>query len=333
MKRISILLILAFLLSACTDDTSMQPPPTVDAFADCGNGDPVSSYDSLMHNWPYPKYRISQLRISPFNGWWAGDYLRYKTVEGETFAQGVFVYDPMRDMPIAQFDDAWGHRWSPDGKTLILIQGFQLYRIDIPSMDLRNLTEGYDVALGSWAPDGSKLFFSHNGQKTPGLPNGMYSMNVDGSEKRWEGDPGAFALLLNDSTFMGFKSDSLIFLHRGSGLRTTKHIPELDEWPYTDQLDISNSRNLIVFCTVRKGSLHDPWGNGLWLLDTKTWTPRKIRGAQWWNNLYYPTWAPNGNIYASVYCRKDSSSMVWEFDLNGNPLRRITEKIMRVWMR
>lgn len=333
MKRILTLLFLAFLLPGCSDDPPVQPPPSVDPFADCGNGDPVSSFDSLMHNWPYPKYRIGQLRISPDNGWWAGDYVRFKTVEGETFAQGVFVYDPVRNIPIAQYDDAWGHRWSPDGKTLILIKEFQLYRIDIPSMNLRNLTAGYDVVLGSWSSDGNKLYFSHNGQYTPYLPNGMYSMNPDGSEKRLEGDPGVSAWLLNDSTFMGFKFDSLIFLQRGSGLRTARHIPEMDRFPSSEQLDISSSGDLIVVYTREKGSLHDPWGNGLWLLDTKSWTPRKIRDAQWWNNAYYPTWAPNGNIYASVYCRSDSSSMVWEFDLNGNPLRRITEKTMRVWMR
>lgn len=333
MRVLCILLLFTLLLPSCTDDSSVEPPPPpVDPFADCGNGDPVSSLDSLWHNWPNPKYRISRLRISPYNGWWAGDYYRYGTVEGETSAMGIFVYDPVNDIPIAQYDDAWGHRWSPDGRTLILVHGFQLYRIDIPSMNIKNLTVGFDVGLGSWSSDGQKLFFDHTGRGSVNLDGGMYSMQPDGSEKRFEGHCGAFSQLLNDSTFMGFKADSLIFLQRGNLIRSARHIPEMDEFPYHDQLDISGSRNLIVFGTAHKGSILNPWGNGLWLMDTETWIPRKIRGAQWWNELYYPTWAPNGNIYGSVYCRKDSSSMVWEFDLQGNPIRQITNKTMRVWM-
>lgn len=333
MKAFYILLLFALLLSGCTDDSSVQPPPPpVDPFEDCGNGDPVSPFDSLYHNWPCPKYRISQLRISPSNGWWAGEYYRYGTAEGETSAMGIFVYDPVNDVPIAQYDDAWGHRWSPDGRALILIHGFELYRIDVPSMSLHTPAADYVVNLASWSTDGKRIFFEHYNKNDQSIETGLYSMNPDGSDKHFEGRCGAWAQLLNDSTFIGFTWDSLIFLQRGSLIRTARYIPEMDDFPDHSQLDISFVDETMVFGTVRKGSILDPWGNGLWLLDTESWKPRKIRGAQWWNKLYYPTWAPNGNIYGSVFCRKDSSSMVWEFDLQGNPLRQITKKTMRVWM-
>jgi hypothetical protein len=322
-------LLLALLLSACAENSSVQPPtPPFDPFADCGNGDPVSAHDSTFQLWPYPMYTISQLRISPFNGWWAGDYLRFRTSQESTFAMGVFIYDPVNDVPIAQFDDAWGHRWSPDGRSLILIQGFQLYRIDISSLNVLNLTKGYIVQLGSWSSDGKTLYFAHNGA---GPTPGMYSMKTDGSEKIFEGSCGTFSQLLNDSTFMGFVIDSIIFLQRGTLIRSARHIPEMDGFPSHRQFDISPMRNRIVIATTARGSVHHPWTNGIWLLDTETWKPRKIRDGQWWNKVYSPTWAPNGNMYASVYCRSDSSKMVWEFDLDGNPIRRITHKTMKVW--
>jgi hypothetical protein len=123
---------LALLLSACTENSSVQPPtPRFDPFADCGNGDPVSAHDSTYKLWPYPMYTISQLRISSYNGWWAGNYLRFRTSEESTFAMGVFIYDPVNDTPIAQFDEAWGHRWSPDGISLILMQGVRRIHGDV----------------------------------------------------------------------------------------------------------------------------------------------------------------------------------------------------------
>jgi hypothetical protein len=132
MKRISVLSMLALLLSACTENSSVQPPtPPFDPFADCGNGDPVSAHDSTYKLWPYPMYTISQLRISSYNGWWAGDYLRFRTSEESTFAMGVFIYDPVNDTPIAQFDEVWGHRLSPDGRSLILMQGFRRIHGDV----------------------------------------------------------------------------------------------------------------------------------------------------------------------------------------------------------
>jgi hypothetical protein len=184
-------LLLALLLSACAENSSVQPPtPPFDPFADCGNGDPVSAQDSTFQLWPYPMYTISQLRISPYNGWWAGVYLRYRTSEESTVAMGVFIYDPVNDVPIAQFDDAWGHRWSPDGRSLILIQGFQLYRIDISSLNVLNLTKGYTrPSIASWSSGRKNGYvFHHYDKHYPNLETGMYSMKTDGSDARFSRD-------------------------------------------------------------------------------------------------------------------------------------------------
>lgn len=333
MIRRYIILVIVLYVIGCTENHPVQPPYKYDPFATCDNDKQISTLDSLNYNFPYPKYRISLLRVSPYNGLWAGEYERFVTRAGETYAKGVFVYDPEHDEPVAQFDDAWGHSWSPDGRKLVYTSAFTIFILEFPSMSTRSISEGYRVQYASWSYDGMRIFFNHNpGAVITEPAPGIYSMNPDGSDKRRIANFVLATKTFDSEQLITMFPDSVILSRIDNAKRSAISQSDLESSHPFDHYDISRFGDFIVFDRSKSGSTLNPWGNGLWLLETVTWTARKIRDAQWWNALYYPTWASSGTIYASVFCRKDSSSMIWEFDLNGNPLRRITEKTMRVWM-
>ena len=311
-------------LHACSDENPTEPPKSNDPFADCGNDEPISSNDSAWSMFPWARYRISELRISSYNGYWAGTYERHNFASTDlTYASGVFLYDPHRNVPITGFTDSWGHSWSPDGKTLLFTNSNTIYTYNQLNGKLTQLTEPEASDIAYWSVDGKHIYYRHYG---------TYVMNPDGSEKRPVTDMIWRAKVLDASRLVAVYKDTLRIFNIPDSTLTKIYKPEMDPSHHLNAYDISPDSKFIIFQTQQNGGVLDPWGNGVWLMHTKTWTAKKIRGAQWWGHEYYPTWASDNTFYASVFCRKDSSSMIWEFDLNGNPIRQITTKEMRVWL-
>lgn len=327
MRRVSLVIYLILLVS-CSDET-VQPLRYEDHFASCGNSDPISYSDSINVGRPNPRIRISQLRISPYNGWWAGEYEGYRWGDGQ-YGHGIYIYDPISDTPIARYDEAGYHYWSPDGRKLLLSTYSALYVIDIPSLEVRNITPVGIGVLGTWTLDGSCIYARYGSKSEPA---GIYSMKSNGSNKKFITNQvwNATKLLDKNRLFAPYP-DSIRTFNINTGVLSLSYRPQVRMESHPELYDISPDRQSILYETWHQGDIYEPWGNGIWVMDTATWSPRKVLGAQWWRHEYYPTWASESTFYASVYCRNDSSSMVWEFDLNGNPIRQVTTKDMHVWM-
>jgi len=284
-----------------------------------------------MSIWPQANLDISQLRISPYNGWWAGYFKGYQKSDG-IWAEGIFLYDATNNIPIARFDGSWSYAWSKDGKQFLFINNFNVFIFHCATKTLTQITENNLYSAAIWSVDGSMLFTrkTRYADDTDTL-GGIVAMNPDGSNKRNVTNYFLSPKMLDSTRLMCVIIDTIFIFDTRNGNRSKIFKPEMDTNHNPDLYDVSLNNEFIIFQTTKKGSIPNPWNNGIWLMDTETWTARKIRGAQYWNKQYYPTWASESTFYASVYCRNDSSSMVWEFDLNGNPIRQITTKDMNVW--
>ena len=85
--------------------------------------------------------------------------------------------------------------WSPDGTEIVFFRehggglvvgkGFDLFVVDADGSNLRPIvTIGLDELEPAWSPDGEWIAFVAQGDGSPGLPDGIYRMRPDGSERQ-----------------------------------------------------------------------------------------------------------------------------------------------------
>lgn len=332
----TIFLIVILAYAGCSDDPVIPPPP--DQFANCKNDTHLTELDTIMHRAPAPTYHISRLTVSTYNGWWAGEYQMGIPGTGVPKARGIFLYDPVSDSPLATYQTAEWHEWSPDGRSLLLIIGSDIWIVDVPSLVLRKIydwrTDSLATWFATWALDGRRVFVSRPVKKNSLWPLGTYVMNADGSERKlvttkiWYAkqlDEGSLISITSGIIFQyDIDSDSLYRFERPLvGVRSAGRSIR--------DYDILRNRDYVVVHSRWADAIFNHQWNPLFMLDTKTWTLRQIREAQRWDVEYLPTRAGPSSFYATVFCRTDSSSMVWEFDMKGNPIKQVTTKTMNVW--
>lgn len=85
--------------------------------------------------------------------------------------------------------DAYWLGWSPDGRRLVLATnpyrgGNVILSMNPNGHARRQLTPRGDWATPIWSPDGRKIFYSVLDRRADGAHKGIYSMSVDGKEKR-----------------------------------------------------------------------------------------------------------------------------------------------------
>lgn len=109
-------------------------------------------------------------------------------------------------------------------------------------------------------------------------------------------------------------------------------LPDDMNWGFSHHtLALSPDRTkLLMDVASVKGNMYRENG-GVYILDLKTRTARNVLKRQYWIQQYLPTWSSNSTFYASYYCRKDSSAMLYEYDLNGKVLRQVTFKGMKLY--
>jgi TolB protein len=85
--------------------------------------------------------------------------------------------------------------WSPDGNEiaffrqhgsgLVVGKGFDLFVVDADGSSLRPIvTTDLDELEPAWSPDGEWIAFVAQGVGSPGLPDGIYRMRPDGSDRQ-----------------------------------------------------------------------------------------------------------------------------------------------------
>lgn len=329
-ENICVLIAIILAFTGCSEDSPIEPQP-VDPFASCDNGQDVGT-DSLLYVYDFfPTYQISHLTVSSFNGWWAGEYKELGN------RRGIFVYDPVSNTPIARYEKAEWHEWSPDGRKLLLLIDVDIWLVDVPSMALTRITDVSNEGLGTrfacWSQDGKHIIATRSLDKQiPVWPLGTFEMKPDGSEKRLLTESLWAAKTLDTSRIVALFGDSLLIydINKNTITRVFTGIGSLSRDSFS-AFTVSPSGEHIVIHARSPGNYDNPWANSLYIVNSKTWEVKKIRDAQRWDKPYAPSWVSNSSFYASVLCIMDSSSMVWEFDLNGNPIKQITTRQMQVW--
>lgn len=314
----------------CSDSITIHPDDCNGLPCDtCETYTPISSWDSL-YDIPRSRYTISKVAYNVKRSQLIGKV--YYGLSRSSFS-GVFIYnDRTRETTLLSL---WSYCLFSDGERMIM-------------------------ELPGWNGLGIYDLRTHEGSKITAIPDGFTSPSLSLDEKYIFADSSyaTFRISIGDWSIEAL-SDSLdapvqlderhlIGITRLSkpryGIRTlnleTKTLewidfvglPENMNWGVSKgRFSLSPDRKRILMDVASAKGIWDKDNAGLFLLDIPSRTARKILPAQYWAHHYTPTWSSNTTFFASYHCRKDTTAMLFEYDLNGKVLRQVTFKEMKLY--
>lgn len=327
--RILLFCLIACTFHHCTDDAPNNPHPPVEPVDTCYNDAPISAYDSVTQQYPnlYSLYQVSKLHISNTSGLWSGVY----NLNGwdSMIKHGVFIYDPSNEIALT-FLPGWGGEWSKDGKRLLLDNGFNGFRIYDTDAMAYTASATFPQILNftdpRWSLDEQWIYGDGN--------DGLYRVRPDGSgfENLY---PGHQLIKQLDSThFAGFNREGLLIFDSQTQTNTHINFPSLQADRFNLYVAVSSwslspdKTKILADIYTKAGFFAGRSTAGVFLFDLQKKTATKVLPQQYWGTPYYPTWATNSSFSGSYFCRTKSTSssvtMVWEYDLQGNPIRQVT---------
>lgn len=188
--------------------------------------------------------------------------------------------------------------WGPEGDQLAFTRDRDIYRIDLSSRAVHQLTECGSCGAPDWSPDGQRIAFT-SGERLTGSEDslGTWLMNSDGSELEYVG-VGTRPTWAPSSEHLGM----VITREGGHEIGTydlrqssLKLLTGSSEFVSPDEIDWSPTGSKIAWYSSHTGSKSD-WG--IWVVGIDGTNARRLVP-----NGHYPSWSPDGSklVFQYVY--------------------------------
>jgi len=236
--------------------------------------------------------------------------------------------------------------WSPDGKEIIYVKDANIYKINVETKEIRQLTTWGDCFFPDWAPNGVRIAFD-TGHDDPKGAHMLWLMDTNGTnfkdisihgtgewrEAEWSPSGNRLAHI----RYIGVTFRE-IFVMDSSGqnsVRLTNN--QVDD--YHPAWSPDGSKIIYVSATHIANEMPDYFVHNIWVMDTKgtdktqlTWEYGNYNGA------YNPTWSPDGNQIAYVkgesFEKKNEIEIIynlWMMDADGGNKRQLTGKVIETF--
>ncbi len=323
-----------FLLLVCYAGCKDAPVPVTPVDCDalpcdtCNTFAPISGWDSL-YNKPDAKYMISKVVFNQHRN----ELIGHVKKSWSPHFSGVFIHNILtKETTIL---NAWDFALFSSGDRMLVAfsgwNGIGIYEFElkeyrkitsIPDQFVRpilSIDESYIIADSSHTP---------------------YRISLDGLQRVVMSDSLIRPQQLDEKTIIG--------LHRFTkpregvlimDLETKAHkwmdftgLPADMNWGFAEfTFVLSPDRTRILMDVASSRGIWVRENGGLFLLDIASQTARKVLPQQYWGQPWYATWSSNSTFFASYHCRKDTTAMLFEYDLNGKVLRQVTFKEMKLY--
>lgn len=303
---------LLLLAAGCSPDETTGSDITVDS---CGTRDPLSSTDSARQLWPQPFYIVDGYREIHSVGKAIGlaSHIGYNEILPYS---GVFIRD-LRSGAVKMFP-GWSYDIRPQKDRVLISSSKGVMEVDLSTNEIVNSIPGYVNAI--YANDGNGYFlYAHRRHLLWMTAGDTAVIDREITESR----------VLNDTTLVVVKSSGLYLynLLQGTERRLQLPLPSKIFYPYVQCFDLNKTTGTLLL--ENWAGIGDDRTGGLYLVDIYKETVRLILDAPYWPVDLEPTWSEHGTFFVTQYCRKDSAAMVYEYNLSGKMIRKVTDKTMR----
>lgn len=200
-------------------------------------------------------------------------------------------------------------RWSPDDKYIAFQRGNTIFKINLSTRQVTQLTSYEQAYFPSWSPDGKKIVYDSNSLDPRGS-NVIWIMNADGSEQK-------------DISVHGtgeWRNPS--WSPDGSKILYSRYIdlpaPELFTMDTSgqNQTRITNNSYEDLYPVWSRDGKKIAWNSGyqenygIWIMDSDGSNKKFID-----QNGKYPSWSPDGNEIVYHNSNKDNKGTIWNMNL------------------
>lgn len=324
-----------FLLLVCYAGCKDAPVPVTPVDCDalpcdtCSTFAPISGWDSL-YNKPRAKYTIMKVAFNPRRN----ELIGHVNKSWSPHFNGVFIYNIMtRETSIL---NAWDFAlFSSGDRMLVSFDGWNGIGVyDFASRSGWKITSIPDDFQVLHLSIDEKHIFADSAHRS-------FRITLDGSQREALTDSIVAPQQLNEKTLIGI----FRFTKPREGIRTFNLESKQEQWidftglppnmnwgfAMASTFVLSPDRTRILMDVASAAGIYDRENGGLFLLDIASRAARKVLPKQHWGQPYYATWSSNSTFFASYHCRKDTTAMLFEYDLNGKVLRQVTFKEMKLY--
>jgi Tol biopolymer transport system component len=202
--------------------------------------------------------------------------------------------------------------FSPDGRWLVFMWNYQIWKSTITGDSLQQLTFGGSNWSPDWSPDGRKIAYFHytTGEDT----SGVYIMNEDGTDKEHIVMGRAPVWIDNDS-FVYSRSiinhDMAIYSYDISSKQKEKIIDYKEDWIWADNLALSRATFQLTFDTNEEEDVIAH----LWLVNLDGTGLIEITPE---GGGVSPAWSPDGSTIVYV---NTQNGQIYLMDADGSNQR------------
>lgn len=141
-------------------------------------------------------------------------------------------------------------------------------------------------------------------------------------------------MVLNDSVVCSINpSKSSIYYVETKELKHVECPGFGDELAGVYRGEISPDKKQVIFDPVKPENNDGYLDIGVWVLNLGSLEVRQTlpRHPYYRFKNQYPVWSTNSSFVAQWFCLKDSTLLLYEYDLTGKPLRQLTKRSTKFW--
>jgi hypothetical protein len=345
-KLFSAPLIALVIMTACTESSvDILPDPCAPFPCDtCDNYYPPPS--GYQNSEAVPSVcRATRGRISP-----DGRYVLYVAGNADysTYPERNFPVSGLLVLEIASgrtvmflpgFFNDW--LWAADSRTVYYLRAGRqpLSSIHIDTEEVRSWPELGSFEAIELTANARTMYLT--GVPTDGTKAGIVRWDIqtgksdfitDAPEIKFNG-----AMVINDSVLCALanREHNVYFLNVRTKQLDTLHVPALEMWGGVGKAEISPDGTRILF--IAGGSQQSTDGyvsDGIWLLDLPSLVVTQVLPRNPYHRFYreFPVWSSNATFVASWFCRKDSTELLYEYNVAGKPIRQLNTRYTKYWV-
>lgn len=276
--------------------------------------------------------------------------------DGEFIAYTKIPDDEIPDYQIWLFEiateeseyltDGWLPDWSPDGKEIVYVYNRDIYKINVETKQIKQLTTWGSCFYPDWSPNGKRIAFDTNHDDPKGA-NVIWLMDTNGTNYKDISTHGTGEWREPDWSPSG---DRLVHIRYVVGVT----FPEIFIMDSSGQNSVRLTNNQTDDSSpawspdgskiAYVGETRDENGKAyynIWVMDTngnnKIQLTHEPEGQNW-SSAFNPAWSPDGNqvVYARVEAFEKRREIEWAWhlwimDADGENKRQLTGKVTKTF--